>query len=164
MAEFSSSALSCEVSFLVTCKPFPYFPTLLHLVLKTLVFFSKVVLEAEEAVFSSQCPCCNIETRRPYGELGSVDSTNCCCCVGVGSGLTGGMAVFPGCGCDAALVNEIVAEMKKRQQERGDTAQLLRTEEQAEQMALLHAKMDAVMRQLGVPPVSSHKMSSDRYD
>ena len=72
-----------------------------------------IVLEPEEAVYHVSCPCCKINTRRPYGELGSVDAVSCCCCVGVGSELTNKMAVFPGSGCNRPLVDEIVAVGKE---------------------------------------------------
>ena len=55
-----------------------------------------LILEPEEAVLRVRCCIYNIDTRRPYGELGSVDQSNCLCCLGVGSGLTQSMPICPG--------------------------------------------------------------------
>ena len=70
------------------------------------------VLEPEEAVFKIDCCICNTETRRPYGELGSVDKVKYGCCIGVGSELSAKMPICPGSGCNEALVDEIVADLK----------------------------------------------------
>lgn len=57
---------------------------------------------------------------RPYGELGSVERTNVCCCIGFTSNLSsptegGGQApIVPGNCCETALVDEIVRELKMR--------------------------------------------------
>lgn len=44
-------------------------------------------LEPEEAVLVKDCMCCHSTTRRPYGELGSVDKLNCGPCVGFKSDI-----------------------------------------------------------------------------
>lgn len=58
---------------------------------------------------------------RPYGELGSVEKKNVCCCVGFTSNLSpsnpeggGPTPIIPGDCCETALVNEIVHELKLR--------------------------------------------------
>ena len=117
-----------------------------------------IVLEPEEAVYHVSCPCCKINTRRPYGELGSVDAVSCCCCVGVGSELTNKMAVFPGSGCNRPLVDEIVAELKSRQQQRGDQGQIQRTEVLLSEVQALRADVSAIMEKLGVEAPQSLAM------
>ena len=76
--------------------------------------------------------------KRPYGELGSVSKGNCCCCVSANSGLG---EIQPGCGCDEARVDEIVTELKTRMRARGDTAQILRSEETLQRLDKLDAKL-----------------------
>ena len=52
--------------------------------------------------------------KRPYAQLGSVDSQNDCgCCWGVKSDLTGAEGVIsPGCGCEEAIVKELIEELQ----------------------------------------------------
>ena len=99
-------------------------------------------LEPEEVVYKVSSPCDTKVKRMPYGQLGSVDkATACGCCIGnihpaaccycvlcilklalchcrvaVDSNLTPGgeETIQPGCGCQTALVEEIVAELKAR--------------------------------------------------
>ena len=119
----------------------------------------KFILEPEEAVFEVKCCLCDVTTRRPYGELGSVDRSNCCCFVGVTSGLTKDQPICPGSGCDAALVDEIVAELKARMKQRGDTGNIQRAEATLEAVTALRAEvadmkgdMQLIMQHLGVKP------------
>lgn len=88
--------------------------------------------------FSCRSLCGTSEQKRPYGELGSVGKSNSCCCVSVHSGLG---EISPGCGCSEDIVDEIVAELKRRMRERGDTAQIKRTEETLKRLALVDAKL-----------------------
>ena len=101
----------------------------------------KLTLEAEEAVFKVECCVCNQETRRPYGELGSVDESNTCGCIGVASGLTKSMPICPGMGCESALVSEIVRELKARMKQRGDTGQIQRQEVLLNEVRSLKAEL-----------------------
>ena len=81
-----------------------------------------LVLEPEEAVLTRKTMCATNVQRRPYGELGSVDKgTACGCCVNVSSGLG---PIQPGMGCEEAVVNEIVEELKARMKTRGDTGNI----------------------------------------
>ena len=115
---------------------------------------------------------CNVDSRRPYGELQSVDKANCFCCIGVASALLQSGPVCPGMGCDNDYVNEIVTEMKKRMKERGDTAQLLRTEEALVEIKELRSEVSnirsdlgAIMKALNVTPTSTSptfEMTMDR--
>ena len=77
-----------------------------------------LILEEEEAVLSVRGGLCDVDTRRPYGELGSVDRVRVLCCVGVSSSLFRGMIVCPGCGRDEALVAEVVEQLQKRMKNR----------------------------------------------
>ena len=116
-----------------------------------------IILEEEEAVFKASNPCCKVETRRPYGELGSVDEGNCLCCVGVTSGLTKGQPVNPGWGCNAPYVMEIVKDMKQRMKTRGDTGNIQRAEKTYEEVRALRSDLHKVMDHLKIPhaPMSS---------
>mmetsp|Transcript_43751 Transcript_43751/g.105527 ORF Transcript_43751/g.105527 Transcript_43751/m.105527 type:complete len:88 (-) Transcript_43751:165-428(-) len=81
----------------------------------------------------------------PYGELGHVGKSNCCCCVGFSSAFG---PVTPGCGCEEALVMEIVEDMKQRQQGRGDQGQIQRQEAMMEEIETINTKLDAIMDHL----------------
>jgi hypothetical protein len=125
---------------------------------------TELILEPEEAVLITKCiPCVNSTKRMPYGELGSVDKTESCgCCYSFSSNLSpavgdapGGIA--PGCGCEGALVEEIVTELKARMKSRGDTGNIQRAEQQLTQIAAcrndvasLSAKVDAILTHLGI--------------
>ncbi|CAM9405921.1 unnamed protein product [Choristocarpus tenellus] len=120
-----------------------------------LVGKKQLTLEAEEAVLTvDSCMGCHINTRRPYGELQSVDTVKCLCCVGFSSGITGRDGEsFPGWGCNNVLVTEIVDELKARMKIRGDTGQMKLMEQNSKQLTHLHAKVDAVMSHLEIPAV-----------
>lgn len=122
-----------------------------------------LTLEAEEAFLTTQNWCCTVHTRRPYGELQSVDRVNYCGCVGVGGPLFPYGVVCPGAGCDADLVNTVVRAMKERMKNRGDTGQIRRTEEALEQIQALRKEVSglrqdvrAVMKALDVETPSSN--------
>lgn len=77
-------------------------------------------------------------SRRPYGELGSVDRGYCLCCVSVVSGFG---EISPGCGCEPNIVDEIVNELTKRMRDRGDTAQIQRAEETVQRLSVVENKL-----------------------
>ncbi|CAN0147674.1 unnamed protein product [Ascophyllum nodosum] len=117
-------------------------------------------LEEEEAVMISDCFLgCHKISNRPYGELGSVEEQTCFCCIGFKSNLSDTneqgvpQAIVPGCCCEMELVREIVSELKARMKGRGDTGNIRRAEENASKINHLHAKIDAIMAQLQIPPV-----------
>ena len=56
--------------------------------------------------------------------------------------------VTPGCCCDEALVEEVVEDMKKRQQGRGDQGQIQRQEAMMEEIDAINNKLDAIMEHL----------------
>lgn len=120
----------------------------------------RIVLEEEEAVMTVNCGICNAETRRPYGELGSVDKGNYCCCYGVASDLTKSMPICPGMGCDEAFVDEIVADLKRRMKSRGDTGQIQRAEQMliavqnvGADVRVMQANIHKIMEHLKLEPV-----------
>ena len=116
-----------------------------------------LTLEAEEAVLKAVSPCATETKRMPYGQLGSVDKkTACGCCIGVDSNLTPAEGMIsPGCGCDTALVEEIVRELKARMKERGDTGNIKRAEQAIDMMQDLNAKVDAILAHLNIPAPST---------
>lgn len=87
--------------------------------------------------------------KHPYGELGSVERGNCCCCVSADSAFG---PISPGCGCDADKVDDIVTVLKERVRARGDTAQIKRTEETLERLQQVDAKL---VRSLEYPQTSN---------
>ena len=52
------------------------------------------------------------------------------------------------------MIDEVVATLKARQRARGDQAQVLRAEEANARMSRVEAKMDAIIKHMGihVPP------------
>uniref|UniRef100_A0A7S2ME03 Uncharacterized protein n=1 Tax=Helicotheca tamesis TaxID=374047 RepID=A0A7S2ME03_9STRA len=107
-----------------------------------------LVLEKEEAVRTDKSICGASSSRRPYGELGSVDKANCLCCVQATSELG---EFSPGWGCNEATVDEIVRELRTRMKTRGDTAQIQQSEKQLEKLAELETKIDLIMEHLNIP-------------
>ena len=96
------------------------------------------------------------ESKRPYGELGSVAKSNCFCCVAVTSSFGD---ISPGCGCDEGTVDEIVEELKARQRGRGDTAQIQRTEQIKERLDDMDNKLNLIMNHLNI---RQHQEMMDR--
>ena len=95
-------------------------------------------LDNEEVTKTDIAICGKAESKRPYGELGSVDRSNCCCCVGVNSACG---PISPGCGCNPEKVDDIVGELKGRMRTRGDTAQIQRTEQTLQRLDEVDAKL-----------------------
>jgi len=89
--------------------------------------------------------CGKSEANMPYGELGHVGKSNCLCCVSLSSAFG---EVSPGCGCDEALVDTVVADLKKRQEGRGDQGQVQRQEAMMEEIETINTKLDAIMDHL----------------
>jgi hypothetical protein len=82
--------------------------------------------------------CGNHVSKRPYGELGSVDRSTFLCCVSAESGFG---PLSPGCGCESEKVDLIVTELKRRMRERGDTAQIQRAEQTLIRLDEVDAKL-----------------------
>ena len=96
----------------------------------------------------SQINCCENKLRRiPYGELGSVEETRCCC---GWVGLYLGRIIFPGWGHEQALVAEVVGRLKARQRLRGDTGQIRRSEHNAIMLQEINNKLDCIICHLNI--------------
>lgn len=115
-----------------------------------------LTLEPEEAVLEITCCCYHSNSRRPYGELGSVDATTVCFCTGVSSNLSAipniPYPLCPGWGGEVEKVRTIVDEMRRRMRLRGDTGQIIRAEanyrkilELQQTINLLSKKTDALL-------------------
>ena len=98
-----------------------------------------LTIETEEVVLNINNGCENKNKRVPYGELGSVDqSKSACGCFQIGGNSIGRFS--PGWGGEKELPEmlEILATLKRRQQQRGDQGQIQRTEK-------LERKIDAII-------------------
>ena len=71
--EYDLTDPGCQALGLVTC-PCHFLP-----LVPGCIGTKTLVLEDEEVVFTVRGGMCNVNTRRPYGELGSVDRINCLC-------------------------------------------------------------------------------------
>mmetsp|Transcript_14394 Transcript_14394/g.18822 ORF Transcript_14394/g.18822 Transcript_14394/m.18822 type:complete len:172 (-) Transcript_14394:309-824(-) len=150
--------VSCDFCLWLICFPIHFgaapFKTILN-------------LEPEEVVKRDTFICGSNNSRRPYGELGSVDIGNCCCFVHLQSNFG---PVSPGCGCNTALVTEIVEELKKRMKSRGDTGQIRRTEQLLgringleAKLGTVDAKLDVLMKHLNIHEPVQTKLIEDRF-
>ena len=118
-----------------------------------------LILGEEDAELKGTCcfGICNMKKRGPYGELGTVDSNQCCCFYGFAAGSlmrAEDDTQCTGCGCEQEKVDAIVAELKKRQALRGDRAKVRMAESTISSLTLLHKKMDAIMASLEVAPIA----------
>jgi hypothetical protein len=153
--EYDTTDYGCQLFLCLTCPLhfLPLFPGVLGT--------KRFILDEEEAVEEVKCALCSVNTRRPYGELGSVDKMNVLCCVGVNSELSKKMPVFVGWGCDDPKVSEIVAELKRRMKARGDTGQIQKADMALQEIKQLRTEladvrhdMKALLAHLQVPPPS----------
>jgi len=120
-------------------------------------------LEAEEAVLNVRNNCVNRTSKRPYAQLGSVDSIQACCCWAVASNIEEGQGpdnLSPGWGCEQEKVQELVRELQARKVGRGNIAQIKAQEVLAMRVDHLHAKMDAILAHLHVDPPPPPAMGS----
>ncbi|KAL3937745.1 MAG: hypothetical protein SGBAC_007206 [Bacillariaceae sp.] len=120
--EYDATDIGCQTCLCLTS------PVHLLPIIPGLMGTKRLILDEEEAVLQIECACYNINTRRPYGELGSVDKVKYLCCTGVSSELSKSMPIFIGWGCEDEQVADIVAELKKRMKARGDTGQIQKAE------------------------------------
>lgn len=133
--EFTRIDMDMSISpacWLITC-PFHY---------GLIPYETTIELEAEEVVKTDVMLCGKNVSRRPYGELGSVDKANCCCFQSMASNFG---PITPGCGCDGEKVDFAVAELKTRMKARGDTGQIKRTEELLKKFNALDVKLNLIM-------------------
>jgi len=121
--EYNATDIGCQTLLCLTC-PLHFLP-----VIPGFMGTKRIIMDEEEVVAQIECGSCySINTRRPYGELGSVDKVQYLCCTGVSSELSKKMPIFIGWGCEDERVAEIVAELKKRMKARGDTGQIQKAE------------------------------------
>jgi hypothetical protein len=142
LKEYDVTDWCCQIGHCILC-PVVFTPLIPGVMGK-----KTLILEPEEVVLKIDCPCYKIDTRRPYGELGSVDKINCLCCVGVGGGNL--PPVLIGSGCEADRVQEIVNELKRRQQQRGDQGQIQRADQMVVELRELRADVHAIMNHLNI--------------
>jgi hypothetical protein len=76
--------------------------------------------------------------KHPYGELGSVEKSTCCCFVSLDSAFG---PISPGCGCNRGAVDEMCTVLKERMRTRGDTGQIKRTEQTLKRLEEVDAKL-----------------------
>lgn len=116
-----------------------------------------LVLDNEEAILTIKDNCTNNTQKRPYAQLGSVESqNNCGCCWSVKTDLVGveGAAISPGFGCDEMLVKELIDELQKRKVGRGNIAQIKHAENLAKHVEELKIQMALILDHLNIqyPP------------
>lgn len=133
--EYDITDKGCQLCLCLTC-PLHFLP-----LVPGAMGNKRMIMDGDEVVVEVECPCYSVNTRRPYGELGSVDKVKYCGCSGVSSNLTKSMPIFIGWGCDDVGVTEIVDELKKRMKARGDTGQIRRTEQALKEVQELRYEM-----------------------
>jgi hypothetical protein len=82
---------------------------------------------------------------RQYGELGRIESGQCCCFVCVDSNLG---TIIPSFGCDRDAVNCIISELRERVVKRGDAAQLEISKLVVAKTIEINDKIDIIARHL----------------
>ena len=112
-----------------------------------------LTLDTEEAVLKIDNNCMHSEQKRPYAQLGQVESVNTCiCCYGVKTDLTrveGGDATLSrGFGCDQSWATEVTNELQARKVGRGNIAQIKAQEVLAQRVDHLHTKLDLILAHL----------------
>jgi hypothetical protein len=114
----------------------------------------------QEQVTKTDVDLCGTHTsRRPYGELGGVDRSSCCCFVTAVSAFG---PISPGCGCNEDGVDEIVTEFKRRLRHRGDVLQWRQTELALERLDEVDAKLDLIMSHLQIPVIPKTTTMEER--
>jgi len=136
---------------------------------------STLHLEPEEAVLEMKTCISHSTKRMPYGELGNVThDTALGCCHSFNSNLSPEddhgkkQPIAPGCGCEGAVVEEIVEQLRARMKGRGDTGNIKRAEEALAVMKRLAgmtshdaAKLDALLGKMQVPIPSEVPVSNN---
>ena len=124
-------------------------------------------LSEEEAIFHKTAlwGCANSTEKRPYAQLNDVNKTTCCCFLGVSSALNDGKPISPGCGCNETLVDELVMELQKRKEGRGNIAQVKIAERAFALQRDMDTKLDKIMTHLKLPippPAEQMRLDSER--
>jgi hypothetical protein len=108
-----------------------------------------LILEKEEAVRIDKALCGERISRRHYAELGSVERNFFCCFVCVDSNLD---TIMSGWGCDTNKAEIIVAALKERLRNRGDTIQVQLAEKINMKTFEINEKVDVLMKHLKSAP------------
>lgn len=106
----------------------------------------KLTLNAEEMYLEVTDFCGRYQSRTPYGNLGSVETEeNCCCFYEVPE------VADPQCGCNKAMVDEIAGELQERKVKRGNIAQIKQQENIINEVLKLDTRMDLLLHKRGIP-------------
>ena len=120
----------------------------------------------EEEMILRRTDCCgnSSEQKRPYAQLGNVETSQDCC--GTWSiktdGLSGpeGGGLAPGTACsNKQLVEEIAAALQARKIGRGNVGQIREAELMKQEVALLHTKVDLILQHLQIQPPQPEAMA-----
>jgi len=106
-------------------------------------------LDGEEmSVVETDC-CTRLQSRTPYGNLGSVETETQLRCVTMLPDIA-----VPGCGCSGDLVQQIADQLQERKVKRGNIAQMKQQENIIVEILKLEVKMDVLAhaKQLKYPP------------
>jgi hypothetical protein len=105
-------------------------------------YSSTLSLEPEFVVIEDVNICGANRRRVAYGET-SVDRVSVCCFVAINN-------MFPKCGCDVSMVNDIAFELQQRVGARGITGQLQKTEQIMQFLLDLQQQVDEMDKKLDV--------------
>ena len=113
----------------------------------------QLILETEEAVLKVDNNCQHSVQKRPYAQLGQVESVNSCiCCYGIQTDITrsaeDGGKLSRGFGCDKLWAMEVTNELQSRKVGRGNIAQIQAQEVLAQRVDHLHTKLDLILAHL----------------
>jgi hypothetical protein len=111
-----------------------------------------VTLDSDEAVRFDKAICGERISRRPYGELGSVENNFFCCFVCVDSNLG---TIMSGWGCDSEKAKELANALKERMRSRGDTQQILLIEKILHKTNDINEKVDLLKKHLDLDNIAS---------
>jgi len=102
--------------------------------------------------------CGASKQKRPYAQLGSVDEAQQCC--GICSAFASDFApvkengeggLVPGCGCEQAMVQEIVKELQMRKAKRGGIAQIRKLDYMLKKTAKIGTQVPIIADHFEVP-------------
>lgn len=117
-----------------------------------------VTLETEEVVRVDKALCGERISRRPYGELGSVERNFFCCFVCVDSNLG---TILSGCGCNTKAANTLVEALKERMMNRGDTKQIQLNEKILQKTNEINEKVDLLKKHFDFDSIAPTTTSMD---
>ena len=125
----------CQVFHVLTC------PLTFVALIPGIIGKKTLMLESEELVLQTECCYYDDISRKPYGEVGSVEKMSLCCCSCLYWEKRVKCPLAVGWGCEGERVDEIVGELHKRMKARGDTGQIQKLEEVMEEVQRLKREM-----------------------